>query len=38
MATSNASEPVKTSADSPDTLPMRGYGLDQLKNYIIRSL
>jgi len=38
MATSNASEPVKTSQDSPDTLPLRGYTVDQLKNYIIRSL
>jgi hypothetical protein len=38
MATSNASEPVRTSADSPDTLPLRGYTIDQLKNYIIRSL
>lgn len=38
MATSNASEPVKTSQDSPDTLPIRGYTIDQLKNYIIRGL
>lgn len=38
MATSNASEPVRTSADSPDTLPIRGYTIDQLKNYVIRQL
>ena len=38
MATSNASEPLKTSADSPDTLPLTGYTIDQLKNYIIRQL
>lgn len=38
MATSNANEPVRTSADSPDTLPLRGYTIDQLRNYIIRSL
>jgi hypothetical protein len=38
MLTSNASQPVKTSADSPDTLPIRGYTVDQLKNYIMRQL
>lgn len=35
---SNASGPVTTSANSPDTLPLRGYTVDQLKNYIIRML
>lgn len=35
---SNASEPVTTSANSPDTLPITGYTVDQLKNYIIRQL
>lgn len=35
---SNASQPVRTSADSPDTLPIRGYTIDQLKNYILRQL
>lgn len=38
MATSNASQPVRTSAASPDTLPIRGYTVDQLKNYIVRQL
>jgi len=38
MVTSNASQPVKTSAESPDTLPIRGYTMDQLKNYIYRKL
>jgi len=38
MLTSNSSTPVKTSADSPDTLPIRGYTCDQLSNYIIRQL
>lgn len=38
MLTSNASQPVRTSADSPDTLPVRGYTVDQLKNYILRQL
>lgn len=38
MPTSDASTPVKTSADSPDTLPIRGYSVDQLKNYILRQL
>lgn len=38
MPTSNASEPVRTSADSPDTLPLRGYTIDQLKEYIFRQL
>jgi hypothetical protein len=35
---SNASEPVTTSANSPDTLPITGYTVDQLKNYVIRQL
>lgn len=38
MATSNASQPVRTSANSPDTLPIKGYTVDQLKNYIVRQL
>lgn len=38
MLTSNANEPVKTSADSPDTLPLVGYTADQLRNYVIRAL
>ena len=38
MLTSNASQPVRTSAESPDTLPLQGYTVDQLKNYIIRQL
>src|SRR4051812_8304634 len=38
MPTSDAIEPVKTSADSPDTLPLRGYKVDQLKDYIYRQL
>jgi hypothetical protein len=38
MPTSNASEPVTTSANSPDTLPLKGYTVDALKNYIIRQL
>jgi hypothetical protein len=38
MLTSNASEPVTTSANSPDTLPLKGYTCDQLSNYIIRQL
>lgn len=38
MPTSNASEPVRTSADSPDTLPLVGYSIDALANYIIRQL
>jgi hypothetical protein len=38
MLTSNASEPVRTSADSPDTLPLKGYTVDALKNFIIRQL
>lgn len=35
---SNAAQPVVTSANSPDTLPITGYTIDQLKNYIIRQL
>src|SRR5271157_2857457 len=38
MPTSNASEPRSTSASSPDTLPLQGYTVDQLKNYINRQL
>jgi len=38
MPTSNANEPVKTSSDSPDTLPLVGYSIDQLANYIMRQL
>lgn len=36
--TSDSSQPVRTSADSPDTLPLRGFTVDQLKNYILRQL
>jgi len=32
------STPVTTSQDSPDSLPRRGYTIDQLANYIKRSL
>lgn len=35
---SNSAEPVRTSSDSPDTLPLRGYTVDQLKEYILRQL
>lgn len=38
MPTSNGNTPVKTSQDSPDTLPLRGYTCDQLKNYVFRQL
>jgi hypothetical protein len=38
MPTSDANQPVKTSANSPDTLPLRGYTVDQLKEYIFRQL
>lgn len=38
MPTSNANEPVKTSLGSPDTLPIRGYSVDQLAHYIERQL
>lgn len=38
MPTSDANTPIKTSADSPDTLPLRGYTVDQLKEYIFRQL
>lgn len=30
--------PVRTGADSPDTLPLRNYTVDQLANYILRQL
>ena len=36
--TSNSAEPVTTSASSPDTLPLKGYSIDQLANYIMRQL
>lgn len=36
--TSDASEPVTTSENSPDTLPLTGYTVDQLKNFIKRQL
>lgn len=36
--TSNASEPVRTSAQSPNTLPIQGYTVDQLSDYIYRQL
>ncbi|MGE0406973.1 MAG: hypothetical protein AB7O65_11790 [Candidatus Korobacteraceae bacterium] len=29
---------MRTSADSPDTLPLRGYSMDQLVQYILRKL
>lgn len=32
------SQPINTSANSPDTLPQRGYSCDQLAAYIIRQL
>jgi hypothetical protein len=38
MPTSDANTPIKTSADSPDTLPLRGYTTDQLMQYILRKL
>lgn len=38
MATSNANTPVLTSQDSPDTLPVKGYSVDQLAGYIMRQL
>lgn len=38
MPTSDQSNPVRTSHDSPDTLPIRGYTRDQLKEYIFRQL
>ncbi len=36
--TSDANEPVRTSAQSPDTLPITGYTAEQLANYIFRQL
>ena len=38
MAASNDATPRTTSADSPDTLPAKGFTRDQLANYIYRSL
>lgn len=35
---SAASQPVATSADSPDTLPLKGYTVDQLAGYVMRQL
>lgn len=35
---SQASDPYKTSADSPDSLPPKGYSIDQLADYIFRQL
>ncbi len=36
--TSDANEPVRTSAQSPDTLPIQGYTAEQLANYVFRQL
>jgi len=36
--TSNASQPVRTSSGSPDTLPLQGYTIDQLADYVERQL
>ena len=38
MPTSNSSEPVRTSQQSPDTLPLIGYTCDQLSSYVLRQL
>jgi hypothetical protein len=38
MPTSAASQPVTTSANSPDSLPQPGYTIDQLCSYIFRKL
>lgn len=38
MPSSNASEPLTTSQQSPDTLPQQGYTVDQLAKYIFRQL
>ena len=38
MAESNSASPRSTSAQSPDTLPLKGYTRDQLANYIFRQL
>lgn len=38
MPTSNASEPLTTSANSPNTLPLVGYKMDDLAAYIFRQL
>jgi hypothetical protein len=35
---SRASDPVTTTADSPDMLPLKGYSIDQLSDYIYRQL
>jgi len=35
---SAASHPVTTTADSPDTLPLKGYTTDQLIDYVFRQL
>jgi len=38
MPSSNASEPLTTSTNSPDTLPQTGFSCDQLSRYIFRQL
>jgi hypothetical protein len=38
MPTSDASQPLTTSANSPDTLPLTGYTADQLAKYIFSQL
>lgn len=38
MPSSNASEPLINSGQSPDTLPLKGYTAAQLSNYILRQL
>ena len=38
MPTSNPAEPLTTSANSPNTLPLTGYTADQLAAYIFRQL
>ena len=38
MSTAITSDSVRTSQQSPDTLPMTGYTCDQLTNYILRQL
>lgn len=38
MPTSNASEPLTTSQQSPDTLPQIGFTVDQLAAYVYRQL
>jgi hypothetical protein len=38
MAISDQTPPAKTSANSPQTLPLKGYTVDQLADYIFRQL